>query len=379
MFRTLLMSDFEERDFFWKSWKKKKKQQQKTKKKKKKKDDNDDNRVRDVMVEQKEKKPAHGLNDCLFLTQQKVKNSALCSKESQKKKKKKKKVVFDLSAGHVPIKRPTFVSSSPGSSRGQAQVSDDDVNSQDLFITQKIFRQPITELHSPEGQERSRTCLQDEDQSPVFTLQKTESLSFQRFTESKLTRVRRPDPLAASSTPPDVTDSQTQCCPSKRRSGGPSPLRHVTTQTENLFTPRLSSYLLFCQTRGAVQKVTPLDLSLPTRTRNHLGLDLSLPTRTRNHLDQRPASLPWSQVKAESSGDPRKDKSVDATASSEDGDPPCDTGRLDLTQVRAVQTRLNESFFFKTKGDEHAHRPESPLMKLTLGRDMKSRKSQRFL
>lgn len=36
-------------------------------------------------------------------------------------------------------------------------------------------------------------------------------------------------------------------------------------------------------------------------------------------------------------------------------------------QVKAVQTRLNESFFFKTKGSGRSPRPESPLMKLHLG------------
>lgn len=41
-------------------------------------------------------------------------------------------------------------------------------------------------------------------------------------------------------------------------------------------------------------------------------------------------------------------------------------------QVRAVQMKLNKPFFFKTKGERLSPRPESPLMKLSQGRAVKS-------
>jgi hypothetical protein len=45
-------------------------------------------------------------------------------------------------------------------------------------------------------------------------------------------------------------------------------------------------------------------------------------------------------------------------------------------QVKAVQMRLNESFFFRSKGEGLSPRPESPLMKLIQGREKKSRKKR---
>ncbi|KAM6927164.1 uncharacterized protein PEZ65_010549 [Lycodopsis pacificus] len=176
------------------------------------------------------------------------------------------------------------------------------------------------------------------------------------------------------------------------------------TQTENFFTTQLSSYLNFCQkTRVTVhlEDLQPVDLSLPQRARNDLGTCLSVKTfslpgelkgRNPKEPDLHPSGSshmkdaavkeepsdhhPWpgsTQGKRGTSLSPQSDsqpKSADLTTSSED-EPPW---RLDLTQVRAVQMRLNESFFFKTKGEGQSPRPESPLMKLVQGREVKSRK-----
>ncbi|KAK7892036.1 hypothetical protein WMY93_023999 [Mugilogobius chulae] len=83
-------------------------------------------------------------------------------------------------------------------------------------------------------------------------------------------------------------------------------------------------------------------------------------------------------AKAEKTPSPESEsdnKSADTTVSSDDTEGPSRTTRLEMMQVRAVQMRLNESFFFKTKGEGPSPRPESPLMKLVQGRELKSRKN----
>ncbi|XP_032367641.1 uncharacterized protein LOC116686719 [Etheostoma spectabile] len=183
----------------------------------------------------------------------------------------------------------------------------------------------------------------------------------------------------------------------------PMSMESTSTQTENFFTTELSSYLNFYQKGRAtvhLEDLKPLDLSLSHRARKDLGMclsgtSLSLPGEIQGVNHKEPNLHPsfssdmknvkikkdpsgrhtWSsstQGKSATILSP-KSESADTTTSSED-EPLCRTGKLDLTQVRAVQMRLNESFFFKTKGEGQSPRPESPLMKLAQGRQVKSKK-----
>lgn len=123
----------------------------------------------------------------------------------------------------------------------------------------------------------------------------------------------------------------------------------ATTQTENFFTfPALSSSLRFQQQKTSMCSEEPVDLSLPDRTR-------------RTHGPKHPA--------AESANQPTLKIS---DTSSEDGD----TGpkaKGDLLQLKVVQTRLNESFFFKVKGED-SPKPMCPLMKFKESVEKKAKK-----
>ncbi|XP_036964022.1 uncharacterized protein LOC119024906 isoform X3 [Acanthopagrus latus] len=407
------------------------------------------------------------------------------TQDSKKKCKRKKKVAFDLSPGYICVKRPKFDSSSPqcpnestvseneavrdsescsqitvtGHSRGPAQENDsecnsEDINSQDLFITQKTFRVSQSEPSSIEAITATPQMFTqpDEQDTPVVQLKEyldssykssqeshfhqhhgktnehtkkkekvthkekegeeeqlneahhkhnKDHLSFQtqmelnaNLTEEELCPAhKKPTVVNPYLAEPvvvkcslDVEKSKRHSCTSSQQS-----VRSTSTQTENLFTSKLSLYLNFCQKSRVTthcEDMKALDLSLPWRARKELGTSVkTAPLQGDNHKD-----LKHPQVKKEASGEhlrsvntqdkgetaqsPQSEsepKSADTTTSSEDSEPRC--RRLDLTQVRAVQTRLNESFFFKTKGEGQSPRPESPLMKLAQGRDMKSRKS----
>uniref|UniRef100_A0AAV2L4L6 Uncharacterized protein n=1 Tax=Knipowitschia caucasica TaxID=637954 RepID=A0AAV2L4L6_KNICA len=161
------------------------------------------------------------------------------------------------------------------------------------------------------------------------------------------------------------------------------------TQTENFFTTELTLYLNFCkESRRKSEELKPLDLSLPNRARidtemteaQHGGTSeedvIEVSTGGSGHLSLSAKN----KERTPSSEDPQSEsdnKSADTTVSSEDAEGPSRTAKRELMQVRAVQMRLNESFFFKTKGDRPSPRPESPLMKLAQGREPTSRKSHR--
>ncbi|XP_039989414.1 uncharacterized protein LOC120793409 [Xiphias gladius] len=451
------------------------------------------------------------------------------TQDSKKEIKRKKRVVFDLSQGYIHVKRPKFVSSSKenilsekeavrdgkscsqvtvtGHSQSQqhnndSQSTSDDINSQDLFITQKMFGvlpsepssgeavdkavirkpQPIIKsengLHSSRVQikhhEGSNTYLQDshfhphpkkvkehsqrpravqivltEEEERLHLAQqnpKKETFSFQRQMEKNTNvmeekKVTGPVHVKPSVVNPyldypivenpnlDVAKSKKHTYTSRQQSPSchlntdePSLLHQmskasISTQTENFFTTELSSYHNFCQKSGVTvcsENLKPLDLSLPQRARKERGR-CEVKDDEEKCSDQKPSSLPdkmkgnvhkdpnlhpicssvmkdvevkmepsgrhrWSvsaQVKGKTTPSPQSDsesKSPETITSSEDNKPPCSTGKLDLTQLKVVQMRLNESFFFKTKGEEKSLRPESPLMKLGHSREMKSRK-----
>ncbi|XP_078113843.1 uncharacterized protein LOC144522546 [Sander vitreus] len=430
--------------------------------------------------------------------------------DCKKKTKRKKKVAFDLSPGYICIKRPKFVSSSQqspkesipleneavrdsescsqvtvtGHSQGQrhaeeSQCTNEDINSQDLFITQKTFSSPPPEPSSGEASDKAVTtspqtltprdklhtsmafikqhlkgCPQDshfyqhhrktkehvhkpktvqllltEEEEEEEWLSKAhqhpkKKSSFQtkRELNANLTgETKRPRPAHVTPSvvneyldePMDVNSpldtakskkhSRSPCLSDEPSALPPMSMESTSTQTENFFTTELSSYLNFCQKSRVtvhLEDLKPLDLSLPHRARKDLGMclsgkSLSLPGEIQGINHKEPNLHPscssdmkdveikkdpsgrhtWSsstQGKSATILSP-KSESADTTISSED-EPPCRTGKLDLTQVRAVQMRLNESFFFKTKGEGQSPRPESPLMKLAQGREVKSRK-----
>ncbi len=378
------------------------------------------------------------------------------TQDSTKKTKRKKKVAFDLSPAYIRVKRPKFVSSSlqcPKESTpleneavrdsescsqvtvtglrlghthdNDSQCTSEDINSQDLFITQKTFRASPSEPSSGEAsdtaiaatpqmitqrdrhlhtsvvqmkqhledshvhQRRRKTnehvkkpetaqVLITEEEEEEEGLNKahqnpsTGKLSFQTQMELKvdLTEEKNVCPvhIKPSVVNPylsepvvvrpslDVTKSRKHSCTSRQQS-----TTSTSTQTENFFTTELSSYLNFCQkTRGTIhfEDLKPLDLSLLQRARKDLGTclsakTLSLPGEIQgdNHKDPNlhpscSSDMTDAEVKKEPSGraqskgettlSPQSEpepKSADTTTSSEDNEPLCRTGRLDLTQV----------------------------------------------
>ncbi|XP_045894315.1 uncharacterized protein si:ch211-176l24.4 isoform X1 [Micropterus dolomieu] len=384
------------------------------------------------------------------------------TQDSKKKTKRKKKVAFDLSPGYIRVKRPKFGSSSlqcprestlseaarggescsqvtvAGYSLAQTQDNDSqcnsqDINSQDLFITQKTFRASPSESSSGEASDKAVTTIpkmftqQDENLEGSYKCPQESHFNFQhprkpktvqvlRFTDeeeefnkahqnpkkgksfqtqmelnanlTKEKELSRPVHIKQRAVNPyldvpidvnsslDVAKSKKHSCTSSQQS-----TTSTSTQTENFFTTELCSYLNFCQKARMTlhfEDLKPLDLSLQQKARKDPSCSSDM--REEEVKKEPPGPHPRSastQGKGETTLSPLSEsepKSVDTTTSSEDTEPPCRTGKLDLTQVRAVQMRLNESFFFKTKGEGQSPRPASPLMKLVQSREVKSRK-----
>ncbi|XP_075898960.1 uncharacterized protein LOC142899305 [Nelusetta ayraudi] len=332
--------------------------------------------------------------------------------------KKKKRVEFDLSPCAVRIKRPKLPASSPlcptksillksGGDQGQTQDNDSqsnsqDINSQDLFITQKTFRAPSPEASSGETSDTDSVAI-----PPPFTLWGLSLLPqgrperpqvYRRASKPKKKVGEEPDKQKneetvtqttriGSTLPKEVESSSPVCKISSSRSPGvqswvvpPSPqaveskklfyvvsrktLTSTSTQTENFFTAELSSYRRFCRRQGAgadAESPKPLDLTLPHRARRAAC-----------------ASRGEAGRKSEMTLSLQSDSELKSaeTTSGEDNEPPgrLGGGKLELAQVKAVQTRLNECFFFKTKGTRQSPRPESPLMRLDLARGVTTRK-----
>ncbi|KAL6107386.1 uncharacterized protein ACO6RY_11037 [Pungitius sinensis] len=513
------MGDSEEAKFFWESWtwtpekEKKKKDAKKDKKglkrknnmtkktdhtnEKKKKKSN--SKFKDAVKERKEKKKGKKkkqlpleLDDSLIhthatpavkphtLDQQSI-DKLKPDQDCKKKSRRKHKVAFDLSRSIHSARKASFVSCCQQSPKNKilsepeavrelrqsqwhpnaSQSASEDINSQDLFITQKTFRAsssqpssgeasdkagmgsppmfpPRDELHSckawtkpqdsPCHQHLTKTYQQvqkpktlqvlltdgeEEEERTIQThlhLEKGKCATKEKkVSPPALTGPRVPNPFMSEpfqlSPSLDVAHSRKHLCASSEPPlSCPLPIstESTSTQTENFFTTELCAYLTFCQrSRVAipVEDLQPLDLSMQHRARKDLGKGLTEKTLSSpaesTEPDLRPccsSNMTDGAVTEEASGhhpypgiasEKRKTtpspvsesdpKSADTSASSED-EPPCRNGRLDLTQVRAVQMRLNESFFFKTKGKGQSPRPQSPLMKLAQGRQVKSRK-----
>ena len=257
--------------------------------------------------------------------------------------KKKKKVEFNLSPMYLPAKHPRPANccltqtpiedpimrreSEDGllTQGSQCRAADDsqsidEVNSEDLFITQKTFNVPPSETSSSDMSEDA-----SDSAARLTGLTQRPREPYLRLTQSKPTR----------------TTSE------------------AATQTQNFFT-ELSTYLRF-------QKLT--------ETSSHQGalrpVDLSLPSRARAKTSPHPL-ITVARVKGQKVSPAPGSRSSDMT-SSEDNDSLL-RSKMDLCQMKAVQMRLNESFFFKMKGEDRSPRPQSQLMKLKQSRAKKNRR-----
>ncbi|KAF3854311.1 hypothetical protein F7725_022366 [Dissostichus mawsoni] len=404
--------------------------------------------------------------------------------DCNKKTKRKKNVAFDLSLGNIPVKHPKCFSSSeqrpiksiltePEAVRDsgscaqvtvtqayESQCTSEDMNSQDLFITQKTFRTSPSESSSGETSDKApmtspqrltprnelhtympwvekhcggsykklhvqqqprktnthvqktntvQVCFKQEveedglkkaDQNPrkgKSSIQTQVNLNANLTDEKKVSHPSRvkpavvkkhleeptdlkPLPVAKSKKKWKCATQQSASCSSELSVPRHRFMETTSTQTENFFTFELCSYLNFYENSRVAahhDELKPLDLSLPQRARKDLGMCLSPLGEIRGDNHKEP-NLHESGCSDRKDGEVEKEPSgqhwsADMTTSSED-EPPGRSGKLDLTQVRAVQMRLNESFFFKTKGEGRSPRPESPLMKLAQGRELKGRK-----
>lgn len=231
----------------------------------------------------------------------------------------KKKVAFQLSPCAVRIKRPKPSSSSPPCAtksillksvgeEGPKQGDDSpDVNSQDLFITQKTFRAPSPEAvpspltrpgasllprgrpESPHLYRRASKPKREAEAEPFKAPCKEKNgetmkqmsrmgLTLSKEEESsspvcKNSRWRSPE-VEPSHVPPSLEPAK-----SKKRFHVVSrkSLTSTSTQTENFFTTELSSYHGFCRSRSAeAESLSPLDLTLAHRARARIPLTPSL-------------------------------------------------------------------------------------------------------
>ncbi|XP_078804311.1 uncharacterized protein LOC110013427 isoform X2 [Oryzias latipes] len=264
---------------------------------------------------------------------------------------RRKKVQFGSFPPYIQVKRPTFSSSSSKEAAAvrdssqscpqvtgliQAQVQDndsqcpsEDINSQDLFITQKTFRTPPPELSSSETSDRAVTAFPLELRQPHSKSNNNHSEDLKEF---------RPKAVHPYLDQPFVVTSSPYAASGQRCS-----LTASSTQTENFFTSELCSFFSFCQRSRAAEdynSLKPLDLSLPQRARTALCLT----TKASGISTQ--------------DGLPSPPFPADPTFFSEE-DHSGRSGRREMIQ---------------TKGERLSPRPESPLMKLSQGRAATSRR-----
>ncbi|KAK7121553.1 hypothetical protein R3I93_022593 [Phoxinus phoxinus] len=266
-------------------------QKQETKKRKKARKKNkreEDSQKPKIKKQPNKPEDTHQIQPVIFIspdqeTKQQHSTENDCHRRVKETGKIKKRVIFNLPTEKKQPARTNYNELGKKQFVGESSLESstaEEVNSQDLFITQKSFLDPYVEISS------SSSC-------------------------NEATIVKAPEKSSCRST------------------------AEATTQTEDFFTfPALSSSLRFQQQNTATCSEEPVDLSFPNRTR-------------RMHRPKHPA--------------PPKLKISDT--SSEDGDAGCKS-KGDLLQLKVVQTRLNESFFFKVKGED-SPKPMCPLMKFT--------------
>lgn len=325
------------------------------------------------------------------------KTPSLCRHQDQEAKpKRKKKVVFDLSQNYIRVKRPQFVSFSrqkKGSTFENKTMEDvarltqdnnspcnsEDINSQDLFITQKTFRELSPEPSSGETctastsvsmQQRIKNekCEPRDSTPPWWKSQMTDCFKEEKM-RIKKTRCNYKNTENCSQVKvelqaglfenegvdahPQVNHSLAEAILVNASEPWSSSKKiNASTQTENFFTSELSSYLSFvhkASMRSADLK--PLDLSLPQKARKDPWAPTTkslLPGQNEGigcknpELESR-CSLkikefnkdPSVGCMAEADPSPRSEsgqKSADSTASSGEEQP--SRTKLDLTQVR---------------------------------------------
>lgn len=236
-------------------------------------------------------------------------------------KSRTKKVQFASFPHYIRVTRPTFSSSSPkeaeavrSSRSGPVQDTDsqcpsEDINSQDLFITQKTFRTSPQELSSSEASDRAVTA------SPLeFNNNRRED---PKESEPKAVQPHLDEPFGMSSS-----------------SGQRQSLAESSTQTENFFTSELCSFFSFCQRSRAAEDLNglkPLDLSLPQRVRARTTLCLTMKASGSSTKDGQSSPSPRFQT--------------DLSFSSEEDHPGC-SSRREMIQVRAHLYSHGTSWWF---------------------------------
>ncbi|KAF5897962.1 E3 ubiquitin-protein ligase RNF12-B-like [Clarias magur] len=275
----------------------------------------------------------------------------------QKEKKHKKRVVFNLSPVLLepkPLqnlyavrdvlqtqrsgidKKPSFNAGGHHSKpaveehRTESQSTSDDINSQDLFITQKTFSDPYIDLCSsasveepPEPQGYTATSPEPQSNSASSVKKETSSVP-SPSPEHQYYTASYPEPQSIPKKPPSSLNPPSH-----------HPKLDASTQTENFFTsPVLATSLRLRHWSMCTE--APIDLSLPKRSRLHQQEIVSQACEDQNVRDL---------TQSDDSDEHLKSKA-------------------DLSQLKVVQMRLNESFFFKLKGDPDSPKPRSPLMKL---------------
>lgn len=417
-------------------------------------------KFKDAIVEKKKekrKKSAKNLKDshcfCVATFKDSDPHNTDHLTQESKKTKRKKKVSFDLSSSYICAKRPKFVSSlpkektlpekeavtditcqvtkiQPSQTQPQdidSQCTSDDINSQDLFITQKTFRTSYSESSSGEASDKAasqqtmtqRGVLHNSpvlmikydggsnthfpvhpkmvEQSPLkeeaaLIPQVEQNLKNQVKLNTNIIGEKRvygtapvkrrtvnqflEDPIVVKG-PLVGTKSSTlrpecpPCLPNRNRPLPTlqTPTASVSTQTENFFTAELSSYLRFRCQRFCLETLEALDLSLPqTATKDpvrclsetsEVKVDKKKPSeqkasptagtmkvsslQTSSFSEKEAEKLKEPAIrqlwhvkgKGQSAPSPQSDsepKSADTT-SSEDNEPVCSTGKVDLTQV----------------------------------------------
>lgn len=326
----------------------------------------------------------------------------LCRHGAQEAKpKRKKKVVFDLSPGYIRVKRPLFVSSSQPKKgpafqnktmQDMASLTQDnnspcnseDINSQDLFITQKTFRvlspEPCsgatftatTSAQVPMQQSvKNEKCELEDSTTHLYGQQHPwKSQMTERFAEEKMrikkTRCNYLNGETCSQVKVELQAglSEYECVAQVNHSPAEATVLNASeswtssqqisasTQTENFFTSELSSYLSFI--RKASWRSTdlkPLDLSLPQKARKDPRMTPTkslLPGQSEGNGCKNPElesryPLKIKEVKKDPLAEANLSlcsdsgqKSADTTASSGEEQP--SRAKLDLTQVRLQDT-----------------------------------------
>nr|XP_057944005.1 uncharacterized protein si:ch211-176l24.4 isoform X2 [Doryrhamphus excisus] len=302
-----------------------------------------------------------------------------------KKSQRKRKVGFDLLSTSILVKDPAFASLSPKLRQDQTQEDEcqrEDVNSQDLFITQKTFR-----ASTPDSEDTPLPAMRAQHAETWRHSPRKKKLSLKTGKDGAQNR-KCFDVHGSLAKLTDASPRQAKRC--KRANARKTSLKEtasMSTQTQNFFTaPLLSSYV--CRPAGS-ENVQPLDLSLPHRARRDLsgclaGSDVTEMSSS-GQGEERAPSRKDQEVKTEAGVGQRRGKGETTPSSASESETKsassdCNPAPCHSTKVRPVQMKLNESFFFKTKGDGSSPRPESPLMKLTDGaasqRDKKGKKGR---